>query len=294
MELSTAPVLETADPIAILAGGGALPLIVASAAVRAGRPVMVVGIRDEADTAISSFPHRWMNWGQVGRLLTALRRHHTQDVVLVGRISSRPDYHRLPLDRGGRLSLGAITRVFEGGDNSVLLGIVRLFEQRGFRIVGAHEVARELVAPAGRLGRLAPSPRDLRDGDVAFTAAKAIGQLDIGQAAVVVAGRVIATEGAEGTDGMLERVAQLRRAGRVSWNGNAGALAKCAKPHQDLRVDMPTVGPETVRLAAEAGLAGIVVEAGKVMLAEREETIRSANAAGLFLVAKPAEGGADV
>lgn len=293
MELSTAPVLETAEPIAILAGGGALPLIVASAAARAGRPVMVVGIREEADAAISSFPHRWMDWGQVGRLLTALRFHRTHDIVLVGRISSRPDYHRLPLDRGGRLSLAAISRAFEGGDNSVLLGIVRLFESRGFHIVGAHEIARELVVPAGRLGRLTPSPRDLRDGEIAFNAAKAIGRLDIGQAAVVVAGRVIATEGAEGTDGMLERVAQLRRSGRVSWTGRAGALAKCAKPHQDLRVDMPTVGPETLRLAAEAGLAGVIVEAGQVMLAEREETIRSANAAGLFLVAKTAEGGAD-
>jgi DUF1009 family protein len=247
---------------------------------------VVVGISGEADPRIGAFPHRWVEWGEVGRLLAALKVNRAQDLVLVGRIGRRPDYHRLPLDRGGALSLQAILRIFEGGDNSVLLGAVKLFESRGFRIVGAHEIARELVAPVGRLGRISPAPRDLRDGDLAFTAAKAIGRLDIGQAAVGVGGRVIATEGAEGTDGMLERVAELRRSGRVAWQGSAGVLSKCAKPHQDLRVDMPTIGPDTVELAARAGLAGVVVEAGQVIIAEREETIRSANALGLFLVAR--------
>lgn len=292
--MSIAPVLETAEPLAILAGGGSVPVIVASAAVRAGRPVVVVGIRGEADHRITAFPHRWVGWGDVGRLLTTLKTHRTQDLVLVGRIGSRPNYRRLPLDRGGRLSINAILRIFDGGDNAVLLGAVRLFESRGFRIVGAHEIARELVMPAGRLGRVQAAPAQWQDAELAFAAAKAIGKLDIGQAAVVVSGRVMATEGAEGTDGMLERVAALRQAGRIAWSGQAGVLAKCAKPHQDLRVDMPTIGPDTVRMVAEAGLAGLVVEAGQVMLAEREETIRAANAHGLFLIAKEDLGGADV
>lgn len=288
MDGSIAPVLESAEPLAVLAGGGALPLIVASAAVRAGRPVKVIGIRGEAESSITAFPHQWVDWGDVGRLLTALRWHRTQDLVLVGRIKSRPDYQTLPLDRGGVLTRQAIMGIFHGGDNSVLSGAVRLFESRGFRIVGAHEVARELVVPPGWLTRAQGTARDLKDGDLAFAAAKAIGSMDIGQAAVAVDGRVIALEGAEGTDGMLERVAMLRSNGRVSRR-RSGALGKCAKPHQDLRVDMPTIGPETVATAAAAGLAGIVVEAGRVMIAEREETIRSANAHGLFLLAKESE-----
>lgn len=294
MDGSIAPVLQSAEPLAVLAGGGAVPIIVAAAAVRAGRPVMVVGIEGEADRDIEDFPHRWVSWGEVGRLLTTLRAHRAQELVLVGRIGSRPDYHSMALDRGGSLVRQAILRIFAGGDNSVLVGAMRLFESRGFRIVGAHEVARELVASSGWLSRVQATPRDLRDGEQAFSAAKAIGRLDIGQAAVTVAGRVIALEGAEGTDGMLERVARLRASGRVRWQGRAGALGKCAKPHQDLRVDMPTIGPATVRAVAAAGLAGIVVEAGHVMIAEREETIRVANANGLFLVARESAGEADV
>ena len=209
--------------------------------------------------------------------------------MLVGRIKSRPDYQTMPLDRGGVLTRQAIMGIFHGGDNSVLLGAVRLFESRGFRIVGAHEIARELVVPPGWLTRAQATARDLKDGDLAFAAAKSIGAMDVGQAAVAVDGRVIALEGAEGTDGMLERVAVLRSNGRVPTQRRSGALGKCAKPHQDLRVDMPTIGPETVAAAAAAGLAGIVVEAGRVMIAEREETIRSANAHGLFLLAKENE-----
>jgi UDP-2,3-diacylglucosamine hydrolase len=290
LEGSIAPLLENAEPLAILAGGGAVPIIVASAAARVGRPVMIVGIEGEAGPEIAAFPHRWVGWGEVGRLLTLLRLHRTQDLVLVGRIGSRPDYLGMEVDRGGALVRQAILRIFGGGDNAVLLGAVRLFESRGFRIVGAHEVARELVAPPGWISRAHAPPRDLRDGELAHAAAKEIGRLDIGQAAVTVGGRVIALEGAEGTDGMLERVAALREGGRVTWTERAGALGKCAKPHQDLRVDMPTIGPDTIRAVAKAGLAGIVVEAGQVMLAEREETIRLANSYGLFLFAKESSG----
>ncbi len=294
MDRSIAPVLADARPLAILAGGGAVPLIVAAAAQRAGRPFVVVGIRGEADSEIEAYPHRWVGWGEVGRLLLTLKATRTEDLVLVGRISSRPDYHDASLDRGGVLARPAILRIFNGGDNSVLLGAVRLFETRGFNIIGAHEIARELVVSAGWLGRVEATPRDLRDGESAFFAAKMIGRLDIGQAAVAIGGRVVALEGAEGTDGMLERVTALRAAGRVTSHGPAGALAKCAKPHQDLRVDMPTIGPETIRAAASAGLAGVVVEAGRVMIAEREATIRLANSLGLFLVAREDGDGARV
>jgi hypothetical protein len=108
---------------------------------------------------------------------------------------------------------------------------------------------------------------------------------------VAIDGRIVALEGAEGTDGMLERVASLRRSGKVTDRRRSGVLAKCAKPHQDLRVDMPTIGPETVAAAAAAGLAGIVIEAGRVMIAERETTIRRADGLGLFMQAKQDEAG---
>ena len=261
-----------------------MPTIVASAAVRAGRPVTVVGIRGEADLRISAFQHEWVEWGEVGKLLTALRAHQTRDLVLVGRITSRPDYRSMPLDRAGEIVRQAIMRIFSGGDNAVLSAAVKLFESRGFRILGAHEVAHELVAPPGWLTRANGTGKDMRDGEMALAAAKAIGALDIGQAAVAISGRVVALEGAEGTDGMLERVLSLRDSGRIAAGSRSGVLGKCAKPHQDLRIDMPTIGPETIKAASDAGLAGIIVEAEKVMIAEREQTIRSANSLGLFVM----------
>ena len=289
MDGSVAPVLDHAEPLAVLAGGGALPVIVASAAIRAGRPVKLIGIRGEADLRIAAFPHEWVDWGDVGRLLAVLRTHRAQDLVLVGWIRSRPNYRALALDRAGKVAREAISRIFKGGDNAVLTGAVRLFESRGFRVLGAHEVARELVAPAGWLTRMQGTNLDLKDGDIALAAARAIGVLDIGQAAVAIGGRVVALEGAEGTDGMLERVTALRADGRVAADGRSGVLGKCSKPHQDLRIDMPAIGPKTIEAVAAAGLSGVVVEAGKVMIAEREETIRSANSLGVFLIASEEE-----
>jgi hypothetical protein len=288
---SIASVFVHAEPVAVLAGGGALPSIVAAAATRNGRPVLVIAIRGEADHGITAFPHRWVDWGDVGGLLSALRAHRARELIMVGRIGVRPNYEELELDRVGRFARRAITRIFRGGDNSVLSGAVRLFESRGFRIIGAHEVARELVASAGWMTRTQGIAADIGDGDQAFSAAKAIGAMDIGQAAVAIDGRIVALEGAEGTDGMLERVASLRRSGKVTDRRRSGVLAKCAKPHQDLRVDMPTIGPETVAAAAAAGLAGIVIEAGRVMIAERETTIRRADGLGLFMQAKQDEAG---
>lgn len=286
MDGSIAPLLEDAEPLAVLAGGGVLPSIVAAAAVRSGRPVTVVAIRGEADPSIAVYPHRWVNWGDIGLLLTTLRSHGTRELVMVGRIGARPDYEEIELDRGGRLTRRAIVEIFRGGDNSVLSGAVRLFESRGFRVLGAHEIARELVAASGWMTRTQGVAEDLGDGDLAFAAAKAIGAMDVGQAAVAVDGRIVALEGAEGTDGMLERVADLKFAGKITARPRAGVLAKCAKPHQDLRVDMPTIGPETIKAAKAAGLAGIVVETGHVMVAEREATIRRADSLGLFMRAR--------
>ncbi|MGE0653686.1 MAG: LpxI family protein, partial [Alphaproteobacteria bacterium] len=220
-EFAAVPMLDAPEPLAILAGGGSLPRIVAAAAQRAGRPVLILGLEGEADDSITSFPHRWLDWGDVGRALAAIRRHQARDVVIVGWISRRPDFRSLKLDRGGRLAKDAIVGIFDGGDNAVLLGAVGLFEKRGFRVVGAHEVARELVAPAGLLTRRPPSDDERRDADLAFEAAKAIGSLDIGQAAAAVNGRVVALEGAEGTDGMLERVGTMRQNRRISWEGRA-------------------------------------------------------------------------
>ncbi len=181
--------------------------------------------------------------------------------------------------------LPLILKAMIGGDDTVLGNFVRELEERGFRVLGAHEVAPELVAGAGHVAGPRLATAALADARIAMDAARAIGERDIGQAAVSVNELVVAVEAAEGTDAMLERVAGLRDNGRVKWSGRAGVLAKCAKPQQDLRVDMPTIGPNTVAGVVRAGLAGIVIEAERVMIAERDETVKAAEASGTSIVA---------
>jgi UDP-2,3-diacylglucosamine hydrolase len=280
------------EALTIIAGGGPIPAYVAAAAVKAGRPVFVVGIKGEADQAIAAFPHEFIDWGQLGRLEEILKSQGGRDLVLVGSIRSRPDFKGISLDLATMRSLKDILAIIIGGDNDVLSGAIRFFEKRGMRVIGAHQVATDLVVSAGALGRARPGRAERRDIETALRAARAIGAIDAGQASVAVNGRVIALEAAEGTDAMLERVAGLKAGRRVKWEGRAGVLGKCAKPQQDLRVDMPTIGTRTVEAAINLGLAGIAVEAGRVMIVDRAEAIRRADAAGLFVVGEDSTAGA--
>ncbi len=281
---------ERQGPVVILAGGGAVPAIVAGAAERAGRAALILGLEGESDPSIANYRHAWVKWGELGRMDKLIREHGAVEIVLVGTVRKRPDFRSISLDALALRSLPRLASITLGGDDTVLAKAVRFFEGLGHRVVGAHEIAPELVASASPLTRRTPSKSDREDIALAMRAALAIGDLDAGQGAVAVDRRIVALEGAEGTDAMLARVAELRAVGRVSSKGMVGVLAKCAKPRQDLRVDMPTIGPKTVERAAAAGLAGIAVEAGRVMIVEREAAVRLADEAGLFVVGEQALG----
>jgi UDP-2,3-diacylglucosamine hydrolase len=173
--------------------------------------------------------------------------------------------------------------LFRRGDNGLLVGLAAIFEREGIRIVGAHEAAPRLVAPAGPIGARAPSPEDETDIALGARLLEALSAFDAGQGAVIAAGRVLAIEAAEGTDAMLKRVADLRSQGRLRIAGPAGVLVKAPKRGQDLRLDMPAIGPKTIQNAATAQLRGAAVAAGRVLIAERELLSREADAAGLFV-----------
>jgi DUF1009 family protein len=158
----------------------------------------------------------------------------------------------------------------------VLTRVVRFFEGKGLEVRGVHEVAPDLLAGTGRLGSVALSEQDGADAELGFAVRRALGSVDAGQAVVVARGKVLAIEGAEGTDAMLQRVAGL--ADRQAPGRRAGVLAKGPKPGQELRIDMPAIGPRTIEQAVAAGLAGVAVEAGAVLILDRAETIRIADA----------------
>jgi DUF1009 family protein len=184
--------------------------------------------------------------------------------------------------------LPRIAAAFRGGDDHLLSNVGRLVEQQGLRLLGAHEVAPEILVPQGALGRVQPSERDRADIALGFDYLRAAGPFDVGQAAVVTDKRVLAVEAAEGTDQMLTRVAQLRECGRIGTPKGAGVLVKAPKPNQDRRFDLPSIGPQTVEGVVRAGLAGIAVASGETVIAEPERLVAAADRADIFVVGTPA------
>jgi DUF1009 family protein len=269
--------------LCIIAGGGEMPLTVARAAEAQGRDVHIFGISGTADRRIESYPHDWINFGHIGRILSVSRRKNCKQMVIVGSVR-RPRLSDLRFDLGALVNLRSLFDWTVGGDNSVLTGIIRFFESKGFTVIGAHDIAPELLAKREVLTRRKPGKSDEKDIALGLEVVKTLGALDVGQAAVVVNEYVLAVEAAEGTDRMLERCKDLNKWGMRTGRKRSGVLVKCAKPGQERRIDLPTIGPETVRAAAHAGLAGIAVAANDVLIVNRDELAREADADGLFVV----------
>ena len=270
------------DPLAIICGGGTLPFVVAEAARRRGRSVLLFAIRHWADVQrIADYPHHWVALGQFGRFCRIARREGCRDVVMIGALV-RPAPWQIRLDLATLRLLPRVIAIFRGGDNHLLTGIAAIFEEHGFRLVGAHEIAPEILMPPGCLGRRRPGAGDERDIAKGLTLLATLSPHDVGQAVVVAQGRVLALEAAEGTDEMLQRVAEMRARGRVVVRG--GVLVKAAKHGQDRRMDLPSIGPSTVEGAARAGLAGVAVVAGSTVVAEAERLVAAAERERLFVV----------
>jgi len=273
---------ELGRPLAILCGGGGLALEAARWARLNGREVFLVGIMGSAVSDVESFPHVWLRLGELGKLFAALREREIVDVAILGSVR-RPEFSDLKLDWGAVARVGEIARLFRGGDNSLLAGVARLLEREGLRVVGVRDYAPQLLAPAGVVAGRAPEGE--AESDIAFGAAllRALSPFDVGQGAVVANGRVLAIEAAEGTDEMLARVARMRASGRLRLKGRAGVFVKAAKRGQDMRLDLPAVGLETIASAANAELSGIAIAAGEALIADRAAFVASAEKAGLFV-----------
>ncbi|TMK04147.1 MAG: DUF1009 domain-containing protein [Alphaproteobacteria bacterium] len=268
--------------LAIICGGGTLPFAVADAVTKYGRRVVLFAIRGWADPKrVVDYPHYWAALGQFGAFCRLARREGCQDVVLIGSMM-RPAIWQIRPDLKTLRLLPRIFGMFRGGDDYLLKGVAAIFEEHGFRLLGAHAVAPEILMPEGALGRERPTGRDNADIAKGLAFLAAASPFDVGQAVVVADARVLAIEAAEGTDSMLERIAQLRQTGRIA--SGRGVLVKAAKRNQDRRLDLPSIGPQTVEGAARAGLAGIAVVAGSTVVAEPAQIGAIADRAGLFVL----------
>ena len=283
---SPAPGDEEA-PLALICGGGSLPLAVADSVTARGRKVMLFPLRGAADSAdYAGREAHWLYLGQFGKFARIARAAGCRDMVFIGSLV-RPSLRQIRFDIHTLLALPEILRAFRGGDDHLLSNIGKLIEARGFRLRGAHEVAPDILMPVGPLTRAQPAPGERGDIAIGFDYLRAAGPFDVGQAVVVSGKHVLAVEAVEGTDQMLARVAELRRNGRLQAPPGSGVLVKAPKPAQDRRFDLPTIGPQTVARVVDAGLAGIAVIAGSTVIAEPERLVESADRAGIFVVGVP-------
>lgn len=270
--------------LAIIAGYGQLPLDVALAAKDLDENPFIFKLIGETDQNWNGFETVSFQIGDFAYLKQQITGRGISRVVMAGGVKKRPQISQIRPSLNTILALPSIIKkIISGGDDALLRGFIELIEAQGCKVVGAHEIVPNLLAETGPIGIHAADKLSQIDMNVAVGAALKLGELDIGQAAVAVSGRVVALEGLEGTDAMLSRVEELRTAGRLP-NGKKGVLVKFCKPKQDMRADLPTIGPETIEYAKRAGLAGIVLEAGRSFILHREKTIRAADEAGLFIL----------
>ncbi len=270
------------ENIGIFAGRGSLPKELAEHLRSIGCEPFIVGIEGEVEPWIAEYQTQLFVWGKLGKFFKYLKTNKIRQIVFAGGVT-RPTLRFRDMDLGGIISLSKVMAFMVGGDNSLFKGLIKLFDQHDVQVVGAHEIMPELLTPSGIFFGREPSSKAMHNIDKAFEACKALGALDIGQAAVAVGGRVVAVEGIEGTDGMLERIAQMRASGRLFEDGKHGVLVKTMKPEQDMRADLPSIGPATIEAVIKAGLKGIAIEAAHSFILEKENTIEKAKEAGVFI-----------
>ena len=284
----TREALEISSPVGLIAAGGVMPFAVADRLIARGIDPVLFALRGICDpVAVARFRHHWISIGQVGRAVRLFRAENCRDLVFIGALV-RPALSEIRLDWRTLRIIATVWAAFRGGDDHLLSNIGRILEQDGFRMVGIKDVAPELLMPEGCLTRISPDQDAATDIARGRAVLAALSPFDIGQATVVIDGHVVGVEDIEGTDGLLARVAHLRSEGRIRARPARGVLVKAPKSGQDLRFDLPTIGPQTIEGAVKAGLAGVAVVAGNTIAVEPQAMIEAAGAAGLFVTGLPA------
>lgn len=274
--------------IGLIAGGGLLPKYVREASIDNDTLGLVIAL--DPFVPPLHFPDaERLRLGQFGKMVRRLKSSNCTHVCFAG-IVKRPDFKRMKPDLKTMRHLPGTIRAAGQGDDALMRHVLGLFEQEGFQIISAQDVCVDLMLTEGVIGSVPLTDEHRDDALEACKIAAAIGAMDIGQGAVVAHGVTLAVEAQEGTDEMLTRLLKLPPELRGTPELRVGVLAKLVKPKQDTRVDLPTLGPDTVRHAAAAGLAGIVAEAEGAFVIDREETVRLANEAGLFIAGLPKAG----
>lgn len=268
--------------LGIIAGEGRFPLMVLEGAKRAGCHVTVVGLRGFADASLAAQADvfRWSGLARLGRWIRILKRNRAQCVILAGAVRKTSMYGRwrllrlLPDWTSLRLWFG---RLSDKRNDTVLAAVADEFARHGIIMQDCIQYSAEHLAPEGVLTRMQPSDAQRKDAEFGWRIAKELGRLDIGQSVAVKETEVVAVEAVEGTDRMIERAGLL--VPRGGWT-----LVKVSKPHQDMRFDVPTVGPDTIEILSRHGAKMLVIEAGKTVILDRETMIAAADRLGIVVL----------
>lgn len=254
-----------------------MPERLVAACDKKGIETFIIGFEGQTDPLlVKNRAHMWTRLGAAGKVMRTLKDHGIHDLVLIGSIR-RPSLSEMvpdfkTIEFYARLGLKAL------GDSDFLSAVRGLLEQEGFVLHGVHRFAEDLLATEGPVGRYEPSPEDWTDIKRGLEVSRVLGEIDAGQAVIVQEGFILGVEAAEGTDELIRRCKVLKRKGRK------GVLVKTCKPQQDRDLDLPTIGPETARLAAESDLAGIVVHAGHSLIIDPDVVAEIADRHKMFVI----------
>lgn len=278
----------TGRPLGVIAGAGEFPFMVVRGAKAAGCRVVVVALRGLADPALRELAdeYHWSGMTRLGRWIRIFSRAGVTRAIMAGYVRKQVMFGRLGIL--GRIPDWLFLRLWffqlpDRRNDTVLGAVADLLQTRGIRLENAAQYCTDALAPEGVLSGKAPSTEQLRDIEFGWHIAKEMGRLDIGQSIAVKDVEVIAVEAIEGTDRMIERAGVLCPKG--GWT-----LIKVAKPNQDMRFDIPTVGPDTIENLHRHGATALVVEAGKTVVVRREEMLATAARHGIAVIAKADSG----
>ncbi len=270
--------MNAQQKLGIIACGGALPAELIRYCKEHDQDHFIIAFKGVTSPDIlEDSDHAWLMPAKVGKIIKALKQENVDRITMVGHIT-RPPWSSLRPDLTALKLIKTLLSQPSQGDDTLLSIIIEFLEEQGFTVVGADEVMEDVVMQPGVQGKHKPNSRSEQDIALGVHTAKALGAMDIGQAVITQEGRVIGVEAVEGTDGLIARCKPLLE------GGEGGVLIKMKKPTQDRRVDLPTIGLDTVIHASESGLQGIAVEAGSALMLQREELLEKADALGIFVL----------
>lgn len=265
--------------LGIIAGKGSLPAQIIEICQKNNRQFFIICFDDDSvSEIIKRSPHAVVRIGAVGEALKYLRNAGVEEIVMAGGIK-RPSLMSLKPDAAGAMLLKKLGKAFFSGDDALLKAVTAFFEEENFKVVGVDSILNDILADEGTLGKIEPDKQAKKDIMIGFAAAKNLGALDIGQAVIVKNSTVIGTEDASGTDAMIMACSKLQQV-----NGKNGVLVKAKKPAQEEKVDLPSIGVQTIENLHAGGFAGVAVEAHGSLLIDKKELIKKADEYGIFVV----------